>query len=171
MADAFLNDFVESNERAATNEKDLLRIDLDVFLMRMFAAALGRNIAGAAFENFQQRLLHAFARNVARDRAIVGLAADLVDLVDVNDADLGTFHIVIGILQKPQNDVFDVFADVAGFGQGSRVGYAKWHVQDSGQGFRQQSLSGAGRSDEQNVALLNFNVRKRIGLKGSGCIG
>ncbi len=168
LADAFLNDFVESDECATANEKNFLGIDLDIFLMRMFAAALRWNVAHAAFQNFQERLLHSFAGNIACDAHVIGLAADLVDLVNVNDADLRSFHVVIGILKQSQNDVFDVFADVAGFGQRSRVGNAEWHVQDSGQRFGQQRLPGARWSNEQNVALLNLNVRKRVRLKSSG---
>ena len=137
LADAFLNDFIETDERAATNEQNLLGINLDVFLMRMFAAALRRNIAGAAFQNLQQSLLHAFAGNIARDAHVVGFAADLVDLVDVNDADLRSFHIVIGILQQSQNNVFHIFADVACFGQRRRIGDAKRHIENSRQRFGQ----------------------------------
>ena len=50
LADAFLNDFIETDECAAANEQNLLGINLDVFLMRMFASTLWRNIAGAAFQ-------------------------------------------------------------------------------------------------------------------------
>ena len=100
LADAFLDDLIEADERAAANEQNFLSIDLDIFLVRMFPAALGRNIAGAAFEDFQKRLLNAFARNVARDRDVVGLAGDLVNLVDINDPDLGTLDIAIRILNK-----------------------------------------------------------------------
>ena len=130
--------------------KNFLRIDLDVFLVRMFAAALRRNVAGAAFENFQQRLLHAFARNIARDADVVGLAADLVDFVDVNDADLGALHVVIGILEQAQNDVLHVFADVTGFGQGGRIRDAERHIENLGERLRQQAScpNRSGRSAE-----------------------
>ena len=74
-------------------------------------------------------------------RNVVGLATDLVDLVDVNNPDLSTLHIVVGILKQTQNNVFDVFADVAGFGQRRRVSNAKRHVEDSGQRFREQGLA------------------------------
>ena len=100
LADPFLNDFFKTDESAAANEQNLLRVDLDVFLLRMLASALRRDIAGGAFQNLQQSLLHAFAGNIARDADVVGLAADLVDLVDVNDPDLGALHIVIRILQQ-----------------------------------------------------------------------
>ena len=146
IADALLDDFVEADEGAAADEQNLLGVDLDVFLVRMLAAALRRDIAGAAFENFQQRLLHAFAGNVARDGDVVGLAADLVDLVDVNDADLGALHVVIGVLQQAQDDVLHVLADVAGFGQRGRIGDAKRHIENLRQGLGEQRLAGAGRA-------------------------
>ena len=62
----FLHDFIETDKSAATDEQNFFGVDLDVFLVRMLAPALRRDVAGAAFENFQQRLLHAFA---ARRRA------------------------------------------------------------------------------------------------------
>ena len=94
-----MNDFVQSDERTAANEQNFLGVDLNVFLMRVFPAALRRNVTCRSFENFQQCLLHAFAGNVARNRNVVRLAADLVDLVDVNNADLGALHVVVRILQ------------------------------------------------------------------------
>ena len=114
----------------------------------MFAPALRRNIAGASFQNLQERLLHAFAGNVARDAYVVCFASDLVDLVDVNDPDLSALHIVIGILKQPQNDVLDVFANVTGFGQRRCIRYAERHVEDSRQRFGEQRLARACRSDE-----------------------
>jgi hypothetical protein len=48
----------------------------------------GGTDAIGAFHDLEQRLLHALARHVAGDRGIVGLAADLVDLVDIDDAAL-----------------------------------------------------------------------------------
>ena len=51
LPDPFLDNLVESDKRAATNEKNLLGVDLNIFLVWMFAAALWRDIAGAAFQN------------------------------------------------------------------------------------------------------------------------
>ena len=61
----------------------------------MLAAALRRDRGGGAFHQLEQRLLHALARHVAGDRGIVGLAADLVDLVDIDDAALRPLDIVV----------------------------------------------------------------------------
>ena len=61
--------------------------------MGMFSAALGRNIGDGAFQHLQQGLLHAFAGNIARDRGVFVLSADLVDFIYIDDAGLGSFDI------------------------------------------------------------------------------
>ena len=48
LADAFLNNLIQPDEGAAANEKDFLSVDLNVFLMWVFASALWRNVARAA---------------------------------------------------------------------------------------------------------------------------
>ena len=134
----------------------------------MLASALRRHVADRAFENFQQRLLHAFAGNVARDGHVLRLARDLVDLVNVNDAALRAFHVVIGVLQQAQNDVLHVFAHVTGFGQRRRVGDGKRHVENLRQRARQQRFAGTRRPDHQNVALLDLDSGVRIHRRGFG---
>src|ERR1700722_1556707 len=147
------DDLLESGERTAADEQDVGRVDLQKFLLRMFAAALRRHGGDRAFNQFQERLLHAFARDIAGDRRVIGLAGDLVDFIDVDDAGLRLFDIVIAFLQQLLDDVFDVFADVAGLGQGRRIGDGKGHVEQSRQRFGQQRLTGPGRSDQQDIAL------------------
>ena len=80
-------------------------------------------------------------RYVAGDRGVVGLAADLVDLVDVDDAALGPLDIVVGRLQQLEDDVLDVLADIAGFGERRRIGHGEGHVEDAGERLRQQRLA------------------------------
>ena len=60
-AGARLDDLLQPVERAAADEQDVLRVDLDVFLLRMLAAALRRHGGDGALEDLEQRLLHAFA--------------------------------------------------------------------------------------------------------------
>jgi hypothetical protein len=120
---------------------------------------LRRNRGNRALHDLQKRLLHAFARNVPGDRRIVGLAADLVDLVDIDDAALRPLDIIVGRLQQLQDDVLDVFADVAGFGQGRRVRHGERHVENPRQHLCQQRLARAGRSDQQDVGPSR--VRRR----------
>ena len=52
-------------------------------------------------------------RNVSGDARVVGLARDLVDLVDVDDAGLRPGDITSG-LDQPEQDILDVFPHIAG---------------------------------------------------------
>ncbi len=148
MADAFLDNLVEPDERTAADKQNLLGVDLNVFLVRMFAAALRRDVASAAFKDFQERLLDAFAGNVSRDAYVVRFAANLVDLIDIDDADFRALYVIICILEQAQDDVLDIFADIARFGQCRRVSDAKWNVENLGQRLGQQRFPGAGRAHQ-----------------------
>ena len=119
----------------------------------MLAPALGRNIGYGAFQNLQQRLLHAFAGNVAGDGGVLVFAADLVDFVNVDDAGLRARHVAIGGLQQLEDDVLHVLADVAGFGQSGGVHDGEGNVEHLGQGLRQQRLAGAGGANQHDVRL------------------
>ena len=94
----------------------------------------GGTLADRAFEHLQQGLLHAFAGHVAGDGDVLAGLADLVDLVDVDDAALGRFDVEVGGVQELQQEVLDVFADVAGFGErggvadGERARRGSWRA-------------------------------------------
>ena len=124
----------------------------------MLAATLRRHGGNRAFHDLQQRLLHAFARHVTRDRRVVGLAADLVHFVDIDDAALGAFDVVVGGLKQFQNDVLDVFADVTGFGQRRGVGHREGHIKNAGERLGEQRLAATRRADQQDVGLRQFDV-------------
>src|SRR5262249_39614021 len=83
------------------------------------------------------------------------------DLVDVHDPALGPLDVVVRRLQQPQDDVLDVFADVARFGQRRRVGDGERDVEHLGQRLGEQRLAGAGGTDEQDVRLLQLDVARR----------
>ena len=77
MADAASDDLVQAGERAPADEEHVRRVDREEFLVRVLAAALGRHGRDGAFEDLQQRLLHALAGDVACDRRVVRLRAIL----------------------------------------------------------------------------------------------
>jgi hypothetical protein len=54
---------------------------------------LRRNVRDRPLEDFQQRLLHALAGHVSGNRGVFVFAADLVDLIDVDDSVLSSFDI------------------------------------------------------------------------------
>ena len=118
----------------------------------------GGTLATVPFEDLQQRLLDAFARDVAGDRRVLVLAADLVDLVDVDDALLALLDVAAGRLQQLEDDVLDVLADVAGLGQRRRVDDREGDREELGEGLREQRLAGAGRADQQDVRLGELDL-------------
>src|SRR5216684_1536224 len=152
------DDLLQARERAAADEENVRGVDLQELLLRMLAAALRGNRSNRTLHDLQKRLLDAFARDVAGDRRIVGFAADLVDLVDIDDAALRPLDIVVGRLQQLQDDVLDVLADIAGFGQGRRVGHRERHVENPRQRLRQQRLARTGGADQQDVRLRKLDV-------------
>ena len=122
----------------------------------MLSASLRRHVGHGAFEHFQQCLLHPFSGDVPGDGGVFALAGDLVDFIDVDDAPLGLFHILIRFLQQPQQNVFHVFSDVARLGKGGGVGHRKGHIEHFGQGLGQERFAAAGGADQQDVALVQL---------------
>ena len=124
----------------------------------MLAPALRRHARGRAFHQLEQRLLHAFARHIAGDRRIFGLARNLVDFVDVNDPALRPLDVVVARLQQLQDDILDILADIARFGQRRRIGHREWHIEDPRQSLRQQCLPAPRWPDEQDVRLGQLDI-------------
>ena len=156
--DSVLHDLLDAGESAATDEQHVGGVDLQELLMRVLASALGRHGSRGALEDLEQGLLHTFARHVTRDRRVFALAGDLVDLIDVDDAGLRLLDVVVGGLDQLQQDVLDVFADVAGLGEGGGVGDRKRHVEHAGEGLGHQGLAAARGADQQDVGLRQFDL-------------
>src|SRR6058998_3213502 len=155
---ARLDDFFEAVEGAAADEQDILRIDLDVLLLRMLAPALGGHARHRPLEDLEERLLHAFARYVARDARVLRLAGDLVDLVDVDDAALGLGDVEVRGLEQPDENVLHVLTHVAGLGERGGVRDREGDVQDARQRLGEERLAHAGRTDEHDVRLVELDL-------------
>jgi hypothetical protein len=98
LADPARDNLVETDKRPTADEQNVRGVHRGELLMRVLPAALRRHVGDGAFEDLQQRLLHALAGDIARDGRVLVLAADLVDLIDVDDARLTALHIPIGVL-------------------------------------------------------------------------
>ena len=132
----------------------------------------GGTLATVPSSIFKQRLLHAFARNVARDRDVLARLADLVDLVDVEHAALGRFEIEIGRVQQLEQQVLDILADIARLGQRRGIADRERHIEDLRQRPGQQGLAAAGRTEQQDVRFIDFDIRafgRRASDACSGC--
>ena len=158
LARALCDDILDARERTAADEEDLRGVDLDELLVRMLAPALRRHACDRAFEDLQQRLLHAFAGNIARDGSILALAGDLVDLIDVDDALLRAFHVVIRSLDELEQDVLHILAHIARLGQGRGVRHGEGDVQDLRKRLRKHGLAAARGPQHDDVALLQLHI-------------
>src|SRR4051812_13725267 len=112
-ADAPRDDVVESDKRAAAYKENVCRIDLNVLLLRMLAAALRWDVGDSSFQHLQQGLLYAFAGDVARDGDVLTCLGNLVHFVDIDDAALSGLDVEVGRMQELQQEVFHVLADIA----------------------------------------------------------
>src|SRR6185312_8288858 len=102
------DDLLQARESAAADEQDIGGVDLQELLLRMLAAALRGYGRDGTLHDFEQGLLHALPRHVAGDRGVVGLARYLVDFIDVDDATLRALDVVVGRLEKLENNVLHV---------------------------------------------------------------
>jgi len=109
-------------------------------------------------------LLDAFAGDVSGDGDILVGFADFVQFVDVDDALLGGFDVVFGGLEESEEDIFDIFADVAGFGEGGGVADGEGDVEGGGEGAGEEGFAAACGSDKQDVGFFDFDVF--IGAEG-----
>src|SRR5207249_9826667 len=163
VTDPAVDELLDARERATADEQDVGGVDLDELLVRVLAPALRRHRRRRALEDLEERLLDTLARHVARDRRVLALASDLVDLVDVDDAGLGLLHVVVGGLDQLEQDVLDVLADVARLGQRGGVGDGERHVEHARQRLRQQRLATARGPEQQDVRLGQLDVGIGVG--------
>ena len=164
LVQAAFNRLFNALKRAAADKEDIGRINLHIFLLRMLASALRRDIGDRAFEYLEQSLLDTLPGHVAGDAGAFGLAGDLVNLVNVDDAALGVLDdgldvlAVVGGLQQLQQDILDIFADIAGLGQRRGIGDGEGDIEDFGECLRQQCLAASRRAEQQDVALLQLDI-------------
>src|SRR6266853_2045046 len=155
---AAADDLFQAVERSPADEQDVRGVHLHEVLVGMLATALRRHGRDRPLDQLQQRLLHALAGNVPGDRRVVGLARDLVDLVDIDDAALRLVDVVVAVLEQLLDDVLHVLADVARLGERGRIGDHEWNVQQARHGLREQRLARSGRADEQDVRFGELDL-------------
>ena len=158
---------VQPSESAGDDEQNIGGIQLDKLLVRVLAPALRRDGRHGAFQDFQQRLLHALTGHVAGNGWVLGLAGNLVHLVDVDDAALCALHVKVRGLQQLQQDIFHVFAHIAGLGEAGGIGDGKGDIEKPGQGLRQVGLTGTGGAQHQDIGLRDLHLIA-LGLLAAG---
>ena len=139
-------------------------------LLRVLAPAGGRDARDSALEDLEQRLLHTFAGDIARDGEVLGLAGDLVDLIHVDDTDLRAVDIAVCRGDELEQDVLNVLAHITGLGEGRGVGDGEGNLEHAGQRLREQRLAGARGAEEQDVALGKLDILVD-GVGAQGALG
>src|SRR5271156_6028349 len=162
LAHAALNNFFHADKGPTADEQDVGGVHRREFLVRVLASTLRWDVGDRTFQNLQQRLLHALTRDVAGNRGVLVLLRNLVDLVYVYDALLGSLDVAICSLQQLQDDIFDVFADVARFGECGGVNNGERHIEHARQRLRQKRFARAGGPDQQDVRLGKFHFARLL---------
>src|SRR5262249_41727803 len=99
-ADAAGDNVFETDKRSTANEQDVGSVKLDVLLLGVLAAALGRHVAHRSFEHLEEGLLNSFAADVAGDADVLAGLGDFVDFVDVDDSPLRRLDVKIAGVKK-----------------------------------------------------------------------
>ena len=154
--EALSNFLLNAIECSTADEEDVVRVYVNVVLVRMFATTFGGNIDNASFEEFKHTLLHSFSAHIARDGWVVALTRNLIDFVNENDTALSFFHIEIGHLEQTREYAFHVFAHVSCFGEDCCIYNGERNLEELGNGASQERLTRTRGADHHNVALLNF---------------
>ena len=71
---------------------------------------------------------------------------------------LRPLNIIIRGLNQLQQNIFHILSHVAGLGQRGRVRNSERYIQHAGKRLRQQRLSGSGRPQHKNIALLQLHI-------------
>ena len=117
----------------------------------MFPSALRRNRSHRAFYDFKQGLLYAFTAYIPCNRGVLAFSSDFVDFVDEDYAPFSCLNVSVCRIDELEEDIFNVFAYLAGFRKGSGICNGKGNVQLLGKGFCKKCLTASCRSYEKNV--------------------
>ena len=161
---ATLHDILDAREGAGSDEEDAGGVDLQELLVGVLTSTRGRHGGDRALDDLQEGLLHALARHVAGNGSVLRLAADLVDLVDVDNALFGLLDVAVGLLDEAQEDVLHVLTHVTSLGQRGRVHDREGHVEEAGEAARQVCLTRARGAQQEDVGLGAQHVLSVAGL-------
>ena len=153
-----LDNGLDAIESAAANEEDIPGIDIEQVLLGMLPPALGGDAGDGPLQDFQQRLLDPLSRHIPGDGNVGFFPADLVDLINVDDAPFGPGNIKVTGLEQPQEDVLHIFPHVPGLGEGRGIGDGKGDIQEACQRLGDKGLARTGRAHQQDVALFDFHI-------------
>ena len=130
----------------------------------MFASALWRDVDYRPLEQLEQTLLDSLSTNIARNRGIVALTRNLVDLIYEDYASLSRSYVIVGSLQQARKQALNILAHISGLRQDCGIDYGERHIEHTRYCTSYQRLARAGRTDHDDIALFNVYVIVILGL-------
>ena len=147
-----LGDFLfNAIEGTAADEQNITGIDMNIVLIRMLAATLGRYIHHGTFKKFQKSLLNTLTADITGNGRIVALTGNLINLINKDNTTLRRIYIIIGHLQQTGKNTLHILTDISGFGKYRCIYNGKRHMQQFGNGSGQQGFSGTRASDHDDI--------------------
>ncbi|MNP37200.1 hypothetical protein D3C76_1306350 [compost metagenome] len=83
--------------------------------MRVFATTLWWYRSHSSFKNFQESLLHTFARYITSNGWVFGFTRYFINLIDINNGRLCFFVIIISSLNQFEQDVLYILTYITRF--------------------------------------------------------
>ena len=90
-----LHNLFQTVKGTATDKQNIGGINTDKLLMGMLSASLRRNTCHSTLHNFQKCLLYTLTGYISGNGHIFTLLGNFINFIDVNNAVLGTLHIII----------------------------------------------------------------------------
>src|SRR5947209_2253084 len=118
----------------------------------MLSSALRWHQYIGPFEQFQHSLLYAFTTYIPGDGRIVAFPCNLVYFIDIDDTTFRSRYVVVAYLEQSGKDALHIFTNIAGFCKHGGVNDRERYVQQLGDGFGQQGLTGARFAYHDDIA-------------------
>ena len=145
-------------EGTTTDKQDVPGIHMDIILVRMLTATLGRHVHHRTLQQFQKSLLHTLTTDITGDRRVIALTGNLIDLVDEHDTPLGCLHVVISHLEQTGQDALHILAHITSLSKYRRIHDGEGHVEQFGNRTGQQGLTRSRGAHHDDVALLDLHT-------------
>ena len=126
--------------------------------MRILTTTSGWYFNFTPFNHFQQCLLHTFAAYITCDAAVFTLAAFFINLIDINNAALCFFNVLICCLIQSCNCFFYIKTNIAAFSQAGSINDNHGHIQQFCSLLNDISLAYTGGPNKHKVSFVNFHT-------------
>ena len=81
---------IDTIKSTATNEKNILGVDLNQLLFRVLSSSLWWNQYFCSFQQFQQSLLYTFTTYITGNRRIIAFARNLINFINIYNSSFGS---------------------------------------------------------------------------------